>query len=234
MQMKQVFATPDSTILLGRAGENLAREIVFDISLWRKLYGDGSVALLAQRPGENTPYPCNITIEGDTVYWPVTASDTAKHGAYGRCELQYVVDKIRVKSSVWRTYVADSLSDGNEDPSEPQQAWVDKVLEAAQKVNGAQIDVDSVRAQADKIQADVGDLTALKTSDKSSLVAAINEVRATGGGGGAIEVDGTLTFRDGVLSVNCAQAVEEDNTLPVTSAAVSMEIGNIEALLKAL
>ena len=36
---------------------------------------------------------------------------------------------------------------------------------------------------------------------------------------------------DGVLSVDTATAVEEDNTRPVTSAAVHTELGNIEALL---
>lgn len=36
---------------------------------------------------------------------------------------------------------------------------------------------------------------------------------------------------DGVLSVDTAKAIEEDNTKPVTSAAVYTEVGNIEALL---
>lgn len=41
----------------------------------------------------------------------------------------------------------------------------------------------------------------------------------------------TLKLEDGVLNVNTAEAVEEDNTRPVTSAAVYMQLGNIEALL---
>jgi len=40
-----------------------------------------------------------------------------------------------------------------------------------------------------------------------------------------------LKLEDGVLTVDCAEDVEKDNTLPVTSAAVYTEIGNIEALL---
>ena len=39
---------------------------------------------------------------------------------------------------------------------------------------------------------------------------------------------------DGRVSVDTAEKVEKDNTLPVTSAAVHVEIGNIEALLAAL
>lgn len=57
-----------------------------------------------------------------------------------------------------------------------------------------------------------------------------------GGGGGttSFEIDETLTFKDGVLSVNTADVVEEDNTLPVTSAAVATQVGNIEILLKTI
>ena len=39
---------------------------------------------------------------------------------------------------------------------------------------------------------------------------------------------------DGVLSVDTATSVEEDNTRPVTSAAVQTTVGNIEILLKSI
>lgn len=48
------------------------------------------------------------------------------------------------------------------------------------------------------------------------------------------ETDETLTLKDGVLSVNTADAVEEDNSLPITSAAVHTTVGNIEVLLKTI
>lgn len=47
--------------------------------------------------------------------------------------------------------------------------------------------------------------------------------------------DATLNLsEDGVLSVNTANVVEKDNTLPVTSAAVHVEVGNINALLETI
>lgn len=50
---------------------------------------------------------------------------------------------------------------------------------------------------------------------------------------GGIKVGSNLTIdANGVLSVDTATAVEADNTRPVTSAAVHVEIGNIEALLQ--
>lgn len=47
--------------------------------------------------------------------------------------------------------------------------------------------------------------------------------------------DETLSLSDdGILSVNTADDVEQDNTLPVTSAAVYVEVGNINALLETI
>ncbi len=45
------------------------------------------------------------------------------------------------------------------------------------------------------------------------------------------ETDETLSLKDGVLSVNTAKKVEQDNTLPITSAAVYTTVGNIGAIL---
>lgn len=45
------------------------------------------------------------------------------------------------------------------------------------------------------------------------------------------KIGDTLKIENGILNVNAAQVVEEDNTRPVTSAAVYVQLGNIEALL---
>ena len=85
-----------------------------------------------------------------------------------------------------------------------------------------------------QLQSQIGDLDDLQTYNKGNLVDAINEARSSGGSGG-----GGYTIGDGLkldaatntLSVDTADAVEEDNTKPVTSAAVYTEVGNINALL---
>ena len=46
--------------------------------------------------------------------------------------------------------------------------------------------------------------------------------------------DKSLTLKDGVLSVNTTDIAEEDNTLPMSSAGVYTQIGNIEVLLKTI
>lgn len=53
-------------------------------------------------------------------------------------------------------------------------------------------------------------------------------------GGMLYQIGEGLKLEGRVLSVDTADRVEQDNTKPVTSAAVHVEIGNIEALLAAL
>lgn len=55
-----------------------------------------------------------------------------------------------------------------------------------------------------------------------------------GSGGVDFTTDETLTLENGILSVNRATDVEQDNTLPITSAAVYETVGNINALLESI
>ena len=55
-----------------------------------------------------------------------------------------------------------------------------------------------------------------------------------GGGSAGFLTDETLTLKDGILSVNTTDQMEQDNTLPITSAGVYTTVGNIEALLKTI
>lgn len=57
---------------------------------------------------------------------------------------------------------------------------------------------------------------------------------SSGGGAVPYKIGDGLKVVNSTLMVDTANAVEQDNTRPVTSAAVYVEIGNIEALLAAL
>lgn len=54
------------------------------------------------------------------------------------------------------------------------------------------------------------------------------------GGNVDFRTDETLILKDGILSVNTTNDMEQDNTLPITSAGVYATVGNIEALLKTI
>ena len=85
----------------------------------------------------------------------------------------------------------------------------------------------------DRLRSEIGNLDDLATEDKSTIVAAINEAARSGGGGTKYQIGNGLILdaKTNTLAVDTADAVERDNTKPITSAGVYLEIGNINALL---
>lgn len=121
-------------ICLGKQGENLARKVCFDEpAMWKEAFGEGKCELVHQRSGDEAPYPVVLNVENDKVSWKITNADTAIVGD-GKCELHYIVDNVVVKSKIWTTTVLPSLGDATSEPPEPQKAWVDQVLNAAEEV----------------------------------------------------------------------------------------------------
>lgn len=121
---------------LGRQGENLARTIDIDISAWRAEFGEGTVQLLHQRPGDSAPYPAAVEQTGDVVRWAITAADTARVG-YGAAQLLFfAAGDVLAKQCIYRTYVSPSLGQSAGEPPEAQQPWVERVLAEASKVTG--------------------------------------------------------------------------------------------------
>lgn len=85
----------------------------------------------------------------------------------------------------------------------------------------------------DRLRSEIGNLDDLATEDKSTIVDAINEAARSGGGGTKYQIGNGLILdaKTNTLAVDTADAVERDNTKPITSAGVYLEIGNINALL---
>lgn len=202
--MIKTYAHPGSIITLGRRGENNARQVAFDLSAWSTIYGAGTAQLIAQRAGDASPYPVSIEQTETAAVWTVNSADTAVVGD-GKVELLYTVDDVVVKSEIWQTSVLDALTDDTTEPPEAAAGWVEKVLAA-----GAQA-VDAAEA-------------AEKAAARAESAVPV----------GSLEIGNGLKFSGGKLIVDTADNVEQDNTKPVTSAAVYTEIGNIEALLASL
>lgn len=141
--MQSIYAHPGVHLALGRKGENVARQVVFDLRLWRAAYGDGAVSLCAKRAGDAEPYPCGVTQEEDTAVWVLRAADVDKPG-WGNVQLSYYVGDTLAKSQTWRTLVAPSLCACG-DPGEVQQGWLDQAgKDAAAAQQGAK---DAQKAQ---------------------------------------------------------------------------------------
>lgn len=164
--MQSIYAHPGVHLALGRKGENVARQVAFDLRLWRAAYGDGAVSLCAKRAGDAEPYPCGVTQDEDTAVWVLRAADVDKPG-WGDVQLSYYVGDTLAKSQTWRTLVAPSLCACG-DPGEVQQGWLDQAgKDAAAAQQGAKDAQEAQQAAEDAAKA-----------AKSSAEAAADAARA--------------------------------------------------------
>lgn len=116
--MLQIQAKENKCIDLGRRGEDSAREILFNISGWAELYGQGEAQLIAKRDRDLTTYPAKITQDNTTVSWVIKPVDNDQPG-YGNCELVYITGGKVVKSNIYQTHTDISLSDPVSPPDSP-------------------------------------------------------------------------------------------------------------------
>lgn len=165
--MQSIYAHPGVHLALGRKGENVARQVVFDLRLWRAVYGDGAVSLCARRAGDAEPYPCGVTQDEDTAVWVLRAADVDKPG-WGNVQLSYYVGDTLAKSQTWRTLVAPSLCACG-DPGEVQQGWLDQAgKDAAAAQQGAKDAQKAQKAAEDAALAAKGSAEAAEGAAKAA------------------------------------------------------------------
>ena len=149
---KIVVSLKDSRPLvkIGWTGENDARGIVWDISTWQTIYGEGTCTLLNQREQDTAPYPCPVTIDGKFAVWQVTDADLGS-GGNGKCQLIYTVsDETVAKSPVYKTLAERSLG-GVTIVETPD--WVLQVIQAgADAVDAAERAEESAESAAESAQ----------------------------------------------------------------------------------
>lgn len=165
--MQSIYAHPGVHLALGRKGENVARQVVFDLRAWRAAYGDGAVSLCAKRAGDAEPYPCGVTQDEDTAVWVLRAADVDKPG-WGNVQLSYYVGDTLAKSQTWRTLVAPSLCACG-DPGEVQQGWLDQAgKDAAAAQQGAKDAQEAQKAAEDAAKAAKGSADAAADAAKAA------------------------------------------------------------------
>ena len=165
--MQSIYAHPGVHLALGRKGENVARQVVFDLRAWRAAYGDGAVSLCAKRAGDAEPYPCGVTQDEDTAVWVLRAVDVDKPG-WGNVQFSYYVGDTLVKSQTWRTLVAPSLCACG-DPGEVQQGWLDQAgKDAAAAQQGAKDAQEAQKAAEDAAEAAKGSADAAASAARAA------------------------------------------------------------------
>lgn len=116
-----------TTIDLGHAGEKNRTQIRFDCS---RIYAEipGAAAALTVRSPAGETYPVATTLDGSTLVWIVSASDTAwtgKGDGYGKLQLTFSDGDQIAKTYEGQTVVHESLGAPGPAPS-GVQTWLDQ------------------------------------------------------------------------------------------------------------
>lgn len=218
-----------STITIGIQTENGVSPVYISVRRWIDKWGDMDFSVWHAIPGCDSAYQAQSHMEGDVLVWDVTDSDTMRCGK-GKVIIMGTLPSGERKLSATRNTAIFPSVPMRRDwyPPENQQPWFVTALEATRQAQKAQKGAEKAADKYPKIGANghwfLWDVDQEKYVDSG--------VNASGGGSGTtFAVDETLSLENGVLSVNRAEAVEKDNTLPITAAAVYTEVGNINALL---
>jgi hypothetical protein len=174
--MKEIIASPNRVLHLGYEGEDNVTLIKFPYDDTWLDCGDGEFKIRVLRHGDTEAYNATEVIdnrESMTLTMTVTDIELSVRGR-GELQLVYVCSGAIKKSEIYQYNVYRSID--SEVVSPPDGSIIASVEESLAEIKD-----------------EIGSLSELTTTDKSSLVSAINEVNAKESGGGSVTVDDELS-----------------------------------------
>lgn len=161
-------------IYLGRQGENLARTVEIDVGAMLEAYPGASIGLVFQRAGETELYIGATTLSDTVLSWPISASVTANAGR-GKIEVRAMLGDVLAKSVTAPTQVDVSLSGAGSTPPDPEEDWIDDVLQAASEAKQSAASAADSAQQAEQAVEDAKDAAAAVEAAKAEAVQAVQE-----------------------------------------------------------
>lgn len=120
-------------IPIGNQTEAGVEKVGFDVTAWLARWPGMTVEVWVTAPGASAAYQAQSHMDGTTVVWDVSASDTITAGQGSVVVMGYVDDK-RKLSCVAQTDICATIVDAMADPPESQQPWYEAVMEALGEV----------------------------------------------------------------------------------------------------
>ena len=191
-------------IYLGRQGENLARTVEIDVGAMLEAYPGASIGLVFQRAGETELYIGATTLGGTVLSWPITAAVTANAGR-GKIEVRAMLGDVLAKSVTAPTQVDVSLSGAGGTPPDPEDDWIDDVLQAASEAKQSAASAADSAQQAEQAVENAKDAAAAVEAARTEAVQAVQE--AGQAASEAVSTEGTEAVQ--TIGQAAAGAVEQ-------------------------
>ena len=127
---------PEITVNLGKRGENDALTVEFDVTNWLQKWPSADFVIVAKRSEEDTPYIADTAKNGIILSWNIHAYDTDLQG-YGIAQIRAVEGNTLKKSSIFKTFVANSIIAETIEPDQPIPDWIDQTLKDMRAIQSA-------------------------------------------------------------------------------------------------
>lgn len=228
-------------IPIGFVGENEHTRVIFDCAHIFREY-PSATASIAIRPPVGNEYPGIVVHDADTVYWDVTSADLT-HKGLGEIQLTFTQG-----TKICKTYVTSTLTSKSIMGNGPVPSALDDFISRASAAVTAIPDTINAALEAAKASGEFDgfsptvSVTEIEGGHRVTITDANGDHSfdvMDGQGGGGLPAGGSagdvLIKSSGTdyaaAWVAPATSAEQDNTRPITAAAVYTEIGNINALL---
>jgi len=179
--MTEINAAPGRVINIGYESEDNVTKIIFRYDSEWLSHGDGVFKVRVLRHGDSEAYNATEVVddrEAMTLTMTITDIELAVKG-HGEMQVVYIGADFVKKSPIYRYNVSRAIDSEIVNP--PQGSVINELVQS------------------------VGDLTELNTTNKNSLVEAINEVNAKEGGVSDVQVDGASVVTNGVAEIPIAE-----------------------------
>ena len=155
MEKQVVDILKSTTAYFGRQRENIAREVIFDITSMKREFPDAVYSLVLKRVGENETYTAvAATLEGNEFRYQPTTWATEKHGI-GNWEIHAIDAEtgLVAKTATGTFTVDEALDDAVNASPEVADNWIAQVMEARdQAQEAARVAQEAVSIDVEEIQ----------------------------------------------------------------------------------
>ena len=224
MLTQTVTITQNSTpnIIIGRRSTYETQQVIFDVSWLIQTYGEGTAELLIKRPKDASAYPVVATLDGNTLTWTVSETDTQDKG-HGECEIYWYVNGGLAKSCICGITILRDIGDTTETAPDPYETWVDELarLGAETLANAQAAEQSANNAAQSASEADNSAAAALESEENA--LNSENAAKASEQAAAASEQGAEQSATEAAQSASAAESSANDAQESADNASASAD-----------
>jgi len=221
-QTVTITQNSNPNIIIGRRSTYETQQVIFDVSWLVQTYGEGTAELLIKRPKDASAYPVVATLDGNTLTWTVSETDTQYRG-HGECEIFWYVNGGLAKSCICGITILRDIGDTTETAPDPYETWVETLSRlGAETLTNAQAAEQSANNAAQSASEADNSAAAALESEENALNSE-NAAKASEQAAAASKQGAEQSATEAAQSANAAESSANDAQESADNASASAD-----------